>query len=128
MKLPTMHPKLKDLHFNYKIWLETGEGENVFGDGKYRLLKAIDETGSLKAAMERLGLTYRKTWDNLKKIEQTLGFPVIESTRGGVEGGASTLTKEGKALVHAFEKFHKKYDAMIREGFGEILEDFISDF
>ena len=123
-----MHQKLKDLHFNYKIWLETREGENVFGDGKWQLLKSIDETGSLKGAMEKLGLSYRKTWDNLKKIEQTLGFPVIESTRGGVEGGASSLTEEGRALVQAFEKFHKKYDALIRKGFEEILEDFISDF
>lgn len=116
-----MNEPLKNLRFNYKIWLETETGENVFGEGKWQLLKAIEETGSLKSAMERLDLTYRKTWDNLRRIEQTLGFPVVESTRGGAEGGTSTLTPEGKILVRAFEKFQENYDKTIREAFREIL-------
>lgn len=109
------------LKFNYKIWLETEDGENILGDGKYKLLKAIEETGSLKAAIEKLGLTYRKTWDNLKRIEQKLGFPLINPTRGGLEGGCTTLTQEGKHIIAIFEKFHSEHDKLFHESANNII-------
>jgi molybdate transport system regulatory protein len=107
----------------YKIWLETNEKAGVLGDGKWRLLKAIDETGCLTDAMKKLGLSYRKTWDNLVKIEETLGFKIVEKQRGGASGGKTVLTKEGKAIVDAFDKFHDKYDAIISQGLEEMLEE-----
>jgi molybdate transport system regulatory protein len=107
----------------YKIWLETNEKAGVLGDGKWRLLKAIDETGCLTDAMKKLGLSYRKTWDNLVKIEETLGFKIVEKQRGGASGGKTVLTKEGKAIVDAFDKFHNKYDAIISQGLEEMLEE-----
>lgn len=107
----------------YKIWLETNEKAGVLGDGKWRLLKAIDETGCLTDAMKKLGLSYRKTWDNLVKIEETLGFKIVEKQRGGASGGKTVLTKEGKAIVDAFDKFHQKYDAIISQGLEEMLEE-----
>ena len=66
---------MDNLRLNYKIWLETDGHVGVLGDKKCELLRAIDETGSLNDAMKKLGLTYRKTWDNLKRIEKELGFP-----------------------------------------------------
>jgi molybdate transport repressor ModE-like protein len=109
--------------FRYKIWLETADG-GVLGDGKWRLLKTIHETGSLKEAMQRHGLTYRKTWDNLNKIEQMLGFPIISSQRGGKEGGKTTLTEQGKAIVKAFDDFHESYDELITKALQATLENF----
>lgn len=113
--------KLDKLKFNYKVWLETEDGENILGDGKWVLLKAIDETGSLKSAMEKLGLTYRKTWDNLKKIENKLGFNLIKPIRGGCEGGYTTLTEEGKMIISIFDEFHKEYDELIYKTAKKIL-------
>ena len=46
----------------YKVWLSTHTGEGIMGDGKWQILKAIEKTGSLMAATELLGLTYRRTW------------------------------------------------------------------
>lgn len=117
-----MDPKIYKLRFRYKIWLETPEGDNVFGDGKCRLLRAIEETGSLKAAIEKLGLSYRKTWDNLKKIEQVLGFPVLDATRGGADGGKTELTTEGKFLLKAFEEVHHNADGIFRDLTGDVLQ------
>jgi molybdenum-dependent DNA-binding transcriptional regulator ModE len=39
-----------NLSFKYKFWIENPDGESIFGDGKYKLFKAIEETGSLKYA------------------------------------------------------------------------------
>lgn len=114
---------MDNLRLNYKIWLETSGNIGVLGDKKCELLKAIDETGSLNDAMKKLGLTYRKTWDNLRKIEQELGFPLIKPTRGGAEGGSTVLTVEARIIIAAFEKFHAQYDSIIQNGFETILEE-----
>ena len=45
----------------YKIWLSTETGEGIMGDGKWQILKAIEKKGSLMAACDALGLTYRRT-------------------------------------------------------------------
>ena len=118
-----MSSRLDNLRLNYKIWLETSDRNGILGDKKCELLRAIDETGSLNDAMKKLNLTYRKTWDNLRKIERELGFPVIKPTRGGVDGGNTVLTTEGKILIQAFEKFHSEYDQIILQGFEKILNE-----
>jgi molybdate transport repressor ModE-like protein len=118
-----MSSHLDNLKLNYKIWLESSERKGILGDKKCELLKAIDETGSLNEAMKKLNLTYRKTWDNLRKIERELGFPLIIPTRGGADGGNTVLTTEGKILIQAFERFHTEYDQIIQTGFEKILND-----
>ena len=118
-----MSSKIDNLRLNYKIWLETAGNIGVLGDKKCELLKAIDETGSLNEAMKKLGLTYRKTWDNLRKIEHELGFPLIKPTRGGAEGGNTVLTLEAKIIIAAFQRFHEEYDSIIQNGFESILAD-----
>ena len=121
--LDEMSTPLENLKLNYKIWLESAEHKGILGDKKCELLKAIDETGSLNDAMKKLNLTYRKTWDNLRKIERELGFPLIKPTRGGAEGGSTVLTAEGKIIIKAFDKFHSEYDQIILRGFEKILHD-----
>ncbi|NVO21134.1 MAG: LysR family transcriptional regulator [Bacteroidetes bacterium] len=118
-----MTTKMDHLQLNYKIWLESSDHVGILGDKKCELLKAIDETGSLNEAMKKLGLTYRKTWDNLRKIENELGFALIKPTRGGAEGGSTTLTLEGKIIIAAFDKFHKEFDSIILNGFEAILQE-----
>jgi molybdate transport system regulatory protein len=112
--------QFKNIRFNYKIWLSTNEGINLLGDGKWKILKAIEEHGSLKAATENLGITYRRTWGDLKKIEELLGFPLLETEGGGKDGGKTYLTAQGKLLVEAFNDFHEKVDVVMENAF----EDF----
>lgn len=106
-----------NLVFNYKIWLSTKDGINLLGDGKWRILKAIEEHGSLKAATDNLEITYRRTWGDLKKIETQLGFQLLEKNRGGKDGGKTSLTTQGKLLVAAFDEFHEKVDSIIEDAF-----------
>ncbi|HPE85751.1 MAG: LysR family transcriptional regulator [Bacteroidia bacterium] len=108
---------MKKLTLNYKIWIETSDKKGIMGDGKWKILKAIDQQGSLMAATEALGITYRRTWGDLKKIEKMLGFPLLEKTRGGKEGGSTCLTPEGKQLVKAFDHFHHTVDDLMDKEF-----------
>lgn len=110
--------KLQDnINFNYKIWLSSQDGKGIMGDGKWKILKAIEELGSLKAATVALGITYRRTWGDLKEIEEMIGFPLLDKSRGGKEGGNTTLTPEGRKLVEAFDQFHDEIDGVIEQAF-----------
>jgi len=108
---------LASIVLHHKIWLETRDGAGILGDGKWQILKAIEQTGSLTGACTLLGLTYRRTWGDLKKIEEMLGFPLLEKSRGGKEGGMSCLSPEGKKMVAAFDEFHQSVDATIENAF-----------
>ena len=44
----------KGPHPRFKLWISTDEAQGVFGDGKWRLLAAIQREGSLKAASQSL--------------------------------------------------------------------------
>lgn len=98
-------------------------GNGIMGDGKWKILKAIDETGSLKAACDKLGLTYRRTWNDLKQIEKSFGFPLLISTRGGADGGSMKLTPQGKKLIAAFDHFHNGVDSLMQKHFRSMLEE-----
>ncbi len=111
------------VRLHYKMWLEDAEGQGILGDGKWKTLKLIEEKGSLKAACDELGYTYRRTWGNLLKIEKFFGFPLLEKHRGGSEKGSTRLTPEGKRLVAAFDRFHSIADPAIEKGFQEFLKE-----
>jgi molybdate transport system regulatory protein len=108
-----------DILLHHKIWLATSNDTGILGDGKWQILRTIEETGSLMGACTKLNLTYRRTWGDLKKIEQMLGFPLLEKSRGGAEGGSSSLSPQGKLLVKAFDKFHEQVDGVINKAFDE---------
>jgi molybdate transport system regulatory protein len=111
------------LRLNYKFWIETDNKVNILGEGKWKLLKAIRETGSLKAATEQMGYAYRQTWENLKKIESKLGFALIEKSRGGSKGGETVLTEKGEKIVEFFDKLYGEMDDEIRDKFNKMLTD-----
>jgi molybdate transport system regulatory protein len=115
--------RLPDIRLHYKIWMSDEKETGIMGDGKWQMLKLIDEKGSMKAACDEMGYTYRRTWGNLKKIEKFFGFPLLEKQRGGSEGGHTELTPEGRRLVKAFDAFHKTVDAHIQKGFEQFLHD-----
>ncbi|MBU0650803.1 LysR family transcriptional regulator [bacterium] len=103
-----------------KIWIEK-DGELVFGDGKYELLRAIKSEGSISKASRRVGMSYRKAWGYVKAIEERLDIKLIERKKGGIDGGESFLTKEGETFLKKYEEF--------RQGLNEYVDKkFISVF
>ena len=119
--------KVPVFELNYKIWLSTPDGKGILGDGKWKVLKTIEETGSLKAACDAMGYTYRKTWANLKKIEEMLNISLLEKQRGGKTGGRTTLTREGKRLVKAFTDFHTSVDEKIKSDLEKLKKELFEE-
>ncbi len=61
-----------------------------FGPFRASVLQAIETGGSLAAAAEALGLTYRQTWNAVKQINHELGD--INIVKRGRHGGGASLT------------------------------------
>ncbi len=98
------------LHPSFKLWVSSSDAEGVFGDGKWRLLSAIERDGSLRAAAQELGISYRKAWGDLKKAEECLGIVFINKHRGGSRGGKTSLTSEGRKWVEAYARFREELE------------------
>lgn len=112
-----------NLKLNYKFWIETDKEMGLIGEGKWLLLKAIKETGSLKAAVERRGYAYRQTWEKLNKLEKKLGFDLIEKKRGGAMGGKTVVTPKGEKIIEFFDKLYGEIDDDIQRTFKKMIDD-----
>ncbi|MCQ2494408.1 MAG: LysR family transcriptional regulator [Lachnospiraceae bacterium] len=88
------------------------EGEKFFGEGPCRLLHAIEETGSLNAAAQSMGMAYTKALKLINNAEKALGFKLTVRAVGGKSGGGSTLTEEGREWMERYEVYR---DACLRE-------------
>jgi len=91
-----------DVFVQYKLWLSTISGESIIGEGRIMLLQEIADRGSLSAAAEALGVSYRKAWGDLRRAEELLGYPLTEKERGGIAGGRSRLTPAALRLLEAY--------------------------
>lgn len=81
------------------------QGDKFFGEGPFRLLCAVEETGSLRAAAMSMNMAYTKALKVLKNAEAALGFPLTARATGGKAGGGSQLTPEGKEWITRYEAY-----------------------
>jgi molybdate transport system regulatory protein len=105
---------------NYKLWLSSMSGEGIISEDVYALLIGIREKGSLKAAAEEAGISYRKAWGDMKKAEELLGYELTDKTRGGKEGGQSELTSAALKLIEAYTALQEKLDDAVEEAYLEM--------
>jgi len=100
-----------------KLWMSSPRTEGVFGDGKWRLLQAVDQHGSLSGAADAMGMSYRKAWGDLKKAEKGLGVRLVERSRGGSEGGGTTVTEEGRRWIRAYTRYRAEVEKAIERAY-----------
>ena len=81
------------------------EQEKFFGEGPCRLLRAVEETGSLRAAAIGMGMAYSKAFKLIQHAEKSLGFPLMTRERGGKSGGGSHLTEECQDWLKRYEGY-----------------------
>ena len=79
--------------------------EKFFGEGPCRLLHAIEQTGSLRAAAQSMQMAYTKALGLVRHAEQVLGFALTERKIGGKGGGGSVLTDEAKEFLYRYEQY-----------------------
>lgn len=81
------------------------QGQKFFGEGPCRLLRGVEETGSLRAAAMQMGMSYTKALKLLRNAENALGCRLTMRAAGGRDGGGSTLTPEGEEWLKRYEAY-----------------------
>ena len=104
-----------------KLWLEL-DGRYVFGRGISEILKAIQQTGSIKAAARELDKSYRYIWAKLKQTEQALGLRLVQARVGGQGARRSELTPLAQSLVSEFDALRDELFEIVEHAFAERLQ------
>jgi len=81
------------------------EDQKFFGEGPFRLLRGVEQTGSLRASAMQMGMAYTKALKLLKNAEKALGTQLTMRTSGGKDGGGSRLTPEGEEWLNKYEAY-----------------------
>lgn len=104
----------KELRANLTVRLFTDQ--KCFGPGVAELLRRVQEMHSLRAAAMSMNMAYSKAWTVIRNAQAGFGFKLLHTATGGRNGGGATLTKEGEAMLAAYETYCEKLNA-----YGETL-------
>jgi molybdate transport system regulatory protein len=116
----TPGPKLA-IRPRVKLWLECS-GESVFCRGLCDILRAVDETGSIKHAAAEVGRSYRFVWARIKEAEGALGTRLVDSHVGGRGTHRSELTPLARDLVNEFDGLREAVFELVDNVFAQRLD------
>ena len=103
----------------------------ALGPGKVDLLDAIEETGTLAGAAQRLGMSYMRAWKLVQAMNRCFREPLVETARGGTGHGHASLTDTGRAVRDLYRRMEAEsleaVEAAWRELQGHLAEIDILD-
>ncbi len=95
-----------------KCWVED-EGEKFYGPGPNELLKRIQKEGSLSRAATKMGMSYKKAWELVQRLNQHADEPLVILKKGGQHGGGAEITPQGLEIIREFESLQRKIDQLV---------------
>lgn len=99
---------------NGSLWLECG-GKKYFGPGPMELLEKIASTGSINKAAKQMGMSYKKAWEIINRLNKNAAQPLVETQTGGEKGGGSVISPEAKQLIAYHIDLRKKFLAFLEK-------------
>ncbi|MEM0021252.1 MAG: LysR family transcriptional regulator [Fervidicoccaceae archaeon] len=77
----------------------------IGGRGLAELLRAVEESGSLRRASAKIGMNYKRAWLKLRTAEAKAMVQLVERRRGR---GGYKLSKEGKEFLRVYTEAERK--------------------
>ncbi len=100
------------------------EKETIFFDNRAKLLLyLISETMSVSKACELMSMSYAKAWNVLNKLEEEVGYRIIQRRQGGSRVGRTLLTDEGLDFLQAYMEYEDSVFKYARAEFVRIFKD-----
>lgn len=93
--------------FHCSLSLHAGRG--YLDESRLRLLQEVQRNGTLSAAADRLGISYKTAWSWLDSMGNAASGPLVESVQGGAHGGTSRLTELGETLLQQYEALCRRH-------------------
>ncbi len=92
------------------ISLLGGLGERLF-----RLLAAVDRSGSINQAAKEVGLTYKGAWEMIERANNLAPNLLVMTVQGGRAGGGTKLTPAGKSLLQLFNELNEQHNVYLAQ-------------
>lgn len=86
----------------------------LIGPGKADLLEAIDETGSIRGAAERIGMSYMRAWSLVRTLNESFREPLVDRTRGGARHGGAVITPLGREVLALYREMEHRAERGLR--------------
>lgn len=94
------------------------EQESAFFSARLKLLLyLLSDTCNMRTSCTYSGIAHSKAWDMINRLEQHLGYPVVERQRGGRSGGSTRLTQQGQNFLTAYHEFEQSVHRFTQEEF-----------
>lgn len=103
-----------EFRVNGSLWVE-GNGTRFFGPGPVELLRLIEETGSINQAAKKMGMSYKKAWEIVNRLNEIVGSQMVITATGGEKGGGSSLSDEARQLIEWY--------LLLRDRFRKFMEE-----
>lgn len=89
---------------NTEILLTIKLQQTLFVDPKrIRLLKEIQQCGSINQAAKNANVSYKSAWDHLAAMNEISPKPLLERNVGGKNGGGTQLTVYAERLLQLYD-------------------------
>lgn len=96
---------------NTEILLTIKLQQTLFIDPKrVRLLKEIQQCGSINQAAKNAKVSYKSAWDHLEAMNKISPRPLLERNTGGKNGGGTSLTTYAERLLQLYDLLEKTQD------------------
>ena len=100
------------------LWIEK-DGQVVLSRWRVNLLRAVETTGSISGAAEKMQVSYHRAWEKIHEMETRLGVTLVETQTGGVHGGGARLTDLARDYLARFDRFSQGIDDVVARHFAE---------
>lgn len=98
----------------HRLWI-SGKRGTFIGSGRVSLLRAIEQHGSITKAANSMNMSYRKAWEQINAMNIEAEKPLVIRQSGGVGGGGTIVTPEGKRMIENFNTLNNKCSAFLEQ-------------
>ncbi len=110
---------------NEKAWLRPRlrvmlGREIALGPGRVDLLELILQTGSLRAAAERMGISYMRAWHLVRYTNRCFSEPLVAVVRGGKSGGGAKLTNAGRQILLLYRRMDNQCHRAVKASWHDL--------
>ena len=93
------------------------------------MLEAIHHNNSIRRASHQTGISYRRIRGAIRDMERAIGQPLVQTYRGGREGGGAELTPLALDLSQLFSQLSNGFQSDIDERLRSLNEpERLADF
>jgi molybdate transport system regulatory protein len=89
----------------------------------FRLLAAIEKTGSINRAAKDMGLSYKGAWEMVERANNLSPRILVSTTVGGRHGGGTRLTPAGQELLQLFANLQEEHRRFLESKNRQLAND-----